>query len=109
MVMEAYATALESIPRALATNGGRSAIDVVGALRRREASAFDAADGEVREAFPDGPLLSPRVVRATLETATHVATRLLRIDDVLEGGEDDDWISADEIDPRPVPSRDFDY
>ena len=109
VAMDAYADALEEIPRTLATNGGVAAIDIVTELRRCEDSGFDTASGDVREAFPAGPLVSPRVVSTSLETATHIATRLVRIDDVLTGGEDDEWISADEIDPRPVPSRDFDY
>jgi chaperonin GroEL (HSP60 family) len=109
VAMDAYADALEEIPRTLATNGGVAAIDIVTELRRCEDSGFDTASGDVREAFPAGPLVSPRVVSASLDTATHIATRLVRIDDVLTGGEDEEWISADEIDPRPVPSRDFDY
>ena len=109
VAMDAYADALEEIPRTLATNGGVAAIDIVTELRRCEDSGFDTASGDVREAFPAGPLVSPRVVSTSLETATHIATRLVRIDDVLTGGEDEEWISADEIDPRPVPSRDFDY
>jgi chaperonin GroEL (HSP60 family) len=109
LAMEAYATALETVPHMLATNAGIDGLTTLTRLRGNSGLAFDTADGEVDDAYPDGPLTTPRVARATVETATHVIGRLLRIDDILTGEEDDDWIPADEIDPRPVPERDFDY
>lgn len=109
LAMEAYADALETVPRTLARNAGADELDVLTALRGAPGDAFDADRDGVYEAFPDGPLTTARVVRTAVEGATHVATRLLRIDDILEGTEDDDHISLDEIDPSPVPERDFDY
>jgi chaperonin GroEL (HSP60 family) len=109
LAMEAYADALETVPRLLAENAGDDPIDVLTELRAGADVAFDSAHGGVRDAFPDGPMTTAGVERTAVETATHVTTRLLRIDDILEGKEDEDWISADEIDPSPVPERDFDY
>lgn len=109
LAMEAYASALECVPRTLAENAGVDPLTVLPRLRTGDGLAFDARGGSVGDAYPDGPLTTPRVARATVETATHVVGRLLRIDDVLQGTRDDDWISADEIDPSPVPERDFDY
>lgn len=109
LAMEAYADALEAVPRALARNAGADELETLTTLRGQENAAFDADGPGVREAYPDGPLTTARIVRTAVEGASHVAGRLLRIDDVLEGGEDDDWITAEEIDPTPVPERDFDY
>lgn len=109
VAMEAYADGLETVPRTLARNAGADELTTLTRLRAGDGLAFDATDGTVDEAYPDGPLTTPRVARATVETATHVASRLLRIDGVFEGAEDDDRITIDEIDPRPVPERDFNY
>jgi chaperonin GroEL (HSP60 family) len=109
LAMEAYADALETVPRTLARNGGADELDVLTELRAGSTLSFDADCDGVHGAFPDGPLTTARVVRTAVDGATHVVIRLLRIDDVLEGTEDDDHISLDEIDPSPVPERDFDY
>jgi chaperonin GroEL (HSP60 family) len=109
VAMDAFADAFETIPWTLARNAGVDPLMVLAELRGRDGTGFDTDGDWVREAFPDGPLMTARVARTAVDTATHVATRLIRIDDLLEGREDDDWIPASEIDPQPVPERDFDY
>lgn len=101
--MKEFAGALETIPRALVENAGRSSVEAATAIRANDVPP------SIDRAYPDDPVLPEDVVRSTWSTATRISTRFLRIDDTLEGSEDDEWIEASEMDPRPEPSRDFDY
>ena len=89
LAVDAFATALESIPRTLAANAGRDPIDVATELRAEHdagrPSVGVGADGEVAD-MADRGVLEPRAVAdRTLATAREAATAILRIDGVIEG------------------------
>ncbi|AEH36210.1 thermosome subunit beta [Halopiger xanaduensis] len=87
LAVDAFATALESIPRTLATNAGRDPIDVVAELRAehdagRSAAGVDANGGIADTA--DIGVLEPRaVLDRTLAAAFEATAAILRIDGVL--------------------------
>lgn len=87
LAVEAFATALEGIPRILAANAGRDPIDVLTDLRNRHhegdyGTGIDAT-GSLRD-LSDAGVLEPRgVVDRCLTHATAAAVMVLRIDDII--------------------------
>jgi len=90
LAVEAFAQSLESIPWALAENGGYDAINVLIDLR----SAHDGpganknfgvnlADGKATDMWKLHVIEPLRVKRQALSSATEVANMVLRIDDVI--------------------------
>jgi chaperonin GroEL (HSP60 family) len=98
LAVEAYADALRVVPRALATNAGLDGWDAVVRLHvahseGRDAVGIDCLTGEVTDVLAGDPIVQPVALeRATLEAATELAVRLVRIDERLE---------ATELDPDP--------
>jgi thermosome len=89
LAIEAFASALESIPRTLAENGGHDPIDVMMTLRaehEREGNYYVGVDvyaGKPVDMLKMG-VIEPLAVKATaLKAATEAATMILRIDDVI--------------------------
>jgi thermosome len=88
LAVEAYADALDALPRTLATNAGLDPIDALVELRAANedgaagvtGSDLSAAIGDPVEAGVLDPLA---VKREALESATEAATMLCRIDDVI--------------------------
>jgi len=88
LAIEAYASALESIPRILAENAGRDPVEVILSLSadQRESGAwigFDLQSGENCDMGEMGILDTEFVVKHALSGATEAAIGVLRIDDVL--------------------------
>ncbi|UIP01241.1 thermosome subunit [Halobaculum sp. CBA1158] len=89
LAVEAFADAVDAIPRTLAENAGLDPIDALVDLRarhEREGVAGVVIDGpSVDVADPaDGDVVDPAAVkREALESATEAATMILRIDDVI--------------------------
>jgi thermosome len=88
LAVEAFADALEAIPRALAHNAGQDPIDVLLALRRAHARGQTGAGVDLKSPQPadmwEAGIVEPiRVVRQELESATEAAVMILRIDDVI--------------------------
>ena len=88
LAIEAYASALESIPRILAENAGRDPVEVILSLSadQRESGAwigFDLQSGENCDMGEIGVLDTEFVVKHALSGATEAAIGVLRIDDVL--------------------------
>ncbi|RKD93572.1 thermosome subunit beta [Halopiger aswanensis] len=87
LAVDAFATALESIPRTLARNAGRDPIDVVTELRAEHASGRSAAgvdtNGGVADMVETGVLEPRAVLDRTLATAFEATAAILRIDAVL--------------------------
>ena len=89
--MEAYADALESIPRALAENAGLDPIDALLDVTAAQAEGgveahrigLDLSDGTPKDLGALGVLEPLSVVRPTIHGATEAACAVLRIDDVL--------------------------
>lgn len=88
LVVNAFADALETIPRSLAENAGLDPLDAVIELRRRHAAGESAAgveavEGELSDAF-DADIVDPRhVKRRTIESAADVVARAVRIGGVV--------------------------
>ena len=88
LAIEAYASALESIPRILAENSGRDPVDVILALSADQQEGgpwigFDLEQGRNKDMKEAGVLDPLFVVRHALSGSTEAAISVLRIDDVL--------------------------
>ncbi|MDH5815823.1 MAG: thermosome subunit beta [Candidatus Nezhaarchaeota archaeon] len=89
LAIEAFATALEVIPRTLAENGGHDPIDVIMALRAEHEKegnfsiGIDVYNGKPVDMLKLG-VIEPLSVKLTaLKSATEAAAMILRIDDVI--------------------------
>jgi thermosome len=91
LAIEAFAEALESIPVALAENGGLDAIDVLVELRAKHAEkgnesyGVDVINGKVADMKKIGVLEPTKVKRQAIASATEAARLILRIDDIISG------------------------
>ena len=88
MAIEAYASALESIPRILAENAGKDSVEAALSLSadQKEGGAWiglDLKTGENSDMMEEGVLDPEFVVRHALSGATEAAISVIRIDDVL--------------------------
>ncbi|WP_280587347.1 thermosome subunit alpha [Halorubrum sp. Boch-26] len=111
LAVEAFADALEVVPRTLAENAGLDPIDSLVDLRsRHDAGEFgaglDAYTGDVIDMEAEGVVEPLRVKTQAIESATEAAVMILRIDDViaagdLKGGGSDD--GGDEGGPGGAP------
>ncbi len=89
LAVEAFADAVETLPRTLAENTGMDPIDAVVDLRARfdrEGRAGVIAlgqSGEIGDPVEHGVLDPAAVKREAIESATEAATMIVRIDDVI--------------------------
>ncbi|MGQ9583470.1 MAG: thermosome subunit beta [Thermoplasmatota archaeon] len=88
MAMEAYAQALEALPRALAENSGLDPIDVLIELRSahkkgEKHAGINAFTGKVEDMRGLNVLEPIRVGRQVIKSATEAAVMILRIDDII--------------------------
>ena len=101
LAVEAFADALEVIPRTLAENAGLDPIDSLVDLRSKHdggqtGAGLDAYTGDIVDMEDEGVVEPRRVKSQALESATEAAVMILRIDDVIAagdlkgGGSDDD-------------------
>ncbi len=113
LAAEAFASALEIIPRSLAENAGLDPIDILVELRRAHEEGkvtygIDVFEGKVVDMKEKGILEPLRVKKQAISSATEVAIMILRIDDVIaakgiekekeksEGGEESESESDNE-------------
>ncbi len=89
LAIEAFASALEVIPRTLAENGGHDPIDVIMALRaehEKEGNYYVGVDvytGKPTDMVKMGVIEPLNVKLTAIKSATEAATMILRIDDVI--------------------------
>jgi archaeal chaperonin len=90
LAVEAFAQSLESIPWALAENGGYDSINVLIDLRSAHDGpsanknvGLNLADGKATDMWKLKVIEPLRVKRQALSSAAEVATMLLRIDDII--------------------------
>jgi chaperonin GroEL (HSP60 family) len=100
LAIEAFADAVEVIPRTLAENAGLDSIDSLVELRSRhdggdETAGLDAYTGDVIDMQAEGVVEPLRVKTQAIESATEAAVMLLRIDDVIAAGD----LSGGQVDP----------
>jgi len=106
LAVEAFADALEVIPRTLAENAGLDPIDSLVELRAAHdggntASGLDAYTGDTIDMAEEGVYEPLRVKTQAIESATEAAVMLLRIDDVIAAG---DLAVADDDDDEDMPA-----
>ncbi|MDA0877650.1 MAG: thermosome subunit beta [archaeon] len=103
MAIEAFATAMEIIPRTLAENAGLDPVTTIIELRKAHAdgqrhAGINVYDGGVADMLAANVVEPMRVVEQAIQSATETATMILRIDDVIsskgirpsdDGGMDD--------------------
>ncbi len=88
MAIEAFASALEVIPRTLAENAGLDPVDTIIELRKAHAegkshTGINVYDGGVSDMKSANVLEPLRVVEQAIQSATETAVMILRIDDVI--------------------------
>lgn len=88
LAIEAFADAIELLPRTVAENAGLDPIDAIVELRQRHAEGdvaigFNGHTGAFDDTLEAGVVDSLRVKQTAIETAAQAAILLLRIDDML--------------------------
>ena len=91
LAIEAFANALEAIPRTLAENAGLDPIDMLVALRSehegdKKDAGLDVYRGKVIDMMKAGVVEPLRVKTQAISSATEAAVMILRIDDVIAAG-----------------------
>jgi thermosome len=91
LAINAFADAIEEIPRTIADNCGFDAIDTILKLRAAHGSVkyagLDINTGDVANMFAKGIIDPLRVKTQAIKSATEVCTMVLRIDDMLRARE----------------------
>jgi len=91
LAVQAFAEAMEIIPRTLAENAGLDPIDVLTKLRLaheqgQKWAGINVFTGNTMDAWNEGVLEPLKIKTLALSSATEVAEMILRIDDVILGG-----------------------
>jgi len=89
----AFADAVEVIPRTLAENAGLDPIDVLTELKaahdkKMKWAGIDVFSGKVMDSWRKGVIEPLKIKTQAISSASEVAVMILRIDDVIAGGED---------------------
>ena len=92
LAVEAFADALEIIPRTLAENAGLDSIDSLVSLRSKHDggdahAGLNAETGDIENMTESGVVEPLRVKTQAVSSATDAAVMILRIDDVIAGGD----------------------
>ena len=105
LAIEAFADAVDVIPRTLAENAGLDPIDSLVELRSAHTdgstSGLDAYTGDVIDMESEGVVEPLRVKTQAIESATEAAVMILRIDDVIAAGDLKGGASDDDDDDAP--------
>ncbi|GBE18405.1 60 kDa chaperonin [archaeon BMS3Abin16] len=88
LAIEAYADAMEVIPRALAENAGLDPIDVIVELRsenqkRGAKIGIDVFDGKAKDMYAEGIIEPLSVKTQAIDSSSEIAVMILRIDDLI--------------------------
>ncbi|MEM3086410.1 MAG: thermosome subunit beta [Halobacteria archaeon] len=91
LAIEAFADAMEVIPRTLAENGGHDPIDMLVELRSQhekgsKSAGLEVFRGKVVDSLKQGVVEPLRVKAQAITSATEAAAMILRIDDVIAAG-----------------------
>ncbi len=90
LAVQAFADALEIIPRTLAENAGLDPIDVLTELKaahdkKMKWAGIDVFKGKVVDSWKQGVIEPLKIKTQALSSASEVAQMILRIDDVIAG------------------------
>ncbi|MCS4542136.1 MAG: TCP-1/cpn60 chaperonin family protein [Euryarchaeota archaeon] len=88
LAINAFADAVESIPRSLAENSGLDPIDMLAALKARHEKdgarmGLNVFSGKVEDMSARGVIEPLRIKTQAIKSASEAATMILRIDDVI--------------------------
>jgi len=89
LAIEAFADAIEIIPKTLAENAGHDPLDIIVQLRERHAKpdgvwyGVDVFEGKVVDMLERGVLEPLRVKKQAIRSASEAAQMILRIDDII--------------------------
>jgi thermosome len=88
IALEAYATAYESIPRALAENSGFNPIDKLVELKNvhskgKKNAGLNVYEGKVVDMLAEGVIEPLRSKRQSIQSASETAVMLIRVDDMM--------------------------
>ncbi len=92
MAVEAFASALDIIPKTIAENAGLDSIDMLVALRSKHEGkggrnfGLNVFEGKPVDMLKAGVIEPLRVKTQVISSATEAATMILRIDDVIASG-----------------------
>ena len=94
LAVNAFADAMEVIPRTLAENAGLDPIDVLTELRSQHDQGkiwggIDIATGKVLDAWESGIIEPLKIKTQAIKSASEVTELILRIDDVIAGAAGD--------------------
>ncbi|MDI6642612.1 MAG: thermosome subunit beta [Candidatus Hodarchaeaceae archaeon] len=107
LAVNAFADAIETIPRTLAENAGLDPIDILVQLRSSHEKkdgkniGVDVISGKVLNTFDIGIIEPLRVKTQAIKSASEVAEMILRIDDVIAAGK----LEKEEKEPGPGAER----
>jgi len=92
LAVEAYADALELVPRVLAENAGLDSIDTLVELRAahengEKRAGLNVFSGDVVDTFDAGVVEPAHAKEQALTSATEAANLVLKIDDIISAGE----------------------
>ncbi|MHA2331510.1 MAG: thermosome subunit beta [Candidatus Hodarchaeales archaeon] len=92
LAVEAFADAVEIIPKTLAENGGLDSMDMLIQLRERHAkgekyTGINILTGKIADAIKDGVIEPAGVKAQAIKSASEAAELILRIDDVITARE----------------------
>jgi thermosome len=92
LAVEAFADAVEVVPRALAENAGLDPIDTLVDLRAAhddgdERAGLDVSTGDVEDTFEAGIAEPAHAKRQAVSSATEAANLVLKIDDIISAGD----------------------
>jgi len=90
LAVEAFADAMEVIPRTLAENAGIDPIDSLTELKsahdkKQKWAGIDVFSGKVMDAWKRGVIEPLKIKTQAISSASEVAVMILRIDDVIAG------------------------
>ena len=108
LAVQAFANAMEVIPRTLAENAGLDPIDVIAELKAEHSSnkkwaGIDVFSGKVIDSWKEGVIEPLKIKTQAVSSAAEVAVMILRIDDVIAAS------GGREKGPRVPPMEDVDY
>jgi len=89
LAIEAFADALEIVPKTLAENAGLESIDILVGLRAAHEKknghlmGVDVFKGEIVNSYENGVVEPLKVKEQAMKSAAEVASMILRIDDVI--------------------------
>ncbi|KOX91372.1 thermosome subunit alpha [Haloarcula rubripromontorii] len=92
LVFDGFGTALEALPRTLATNAGTDPLNTLATIQQRHDSGSETVgvgpDGHPQDMIAAGVLEPATVFTSALQRAVAVVTQILRVDDIVRTSPD---------------------